>query len=92
VGFSLNGRIYLPGAGFVGGDVTGGVVVEGFAGAGAVAAGLLYFSRMDRPPLPPPKFMSPRTPSNNEVSMNITAHQVVARDKNVAAPRGPKAV
>jgi hypothetical protein len=27
-----------------------------------------------------------------EVNINITAHHVVARDKNVAAPRGPKAV
>jgi len=60
------------------------------AGAADFGAGLENCSRMERPV--PPLLVLTCTAKAIEVNINITAHHVVARDKNVAAPRGPNAV
>ena len=65
--------------------VVAGVVVPG-AGFGA---GFETFSRIE---LPCPTALSVRSTMAIAHSMNITAHQVVAFDRTLAAPRGPKAV
>src|SRR3984957_1343212 len=63
-----------------------GVTGAGFAGA---AAGMENFSRIE---LPCPVALSVRRTRAMAQIMNITAHQVVACERSVAAPRGPKAV
>src|SRR5450631_1310424 len=65
-----------------------GVVIGAF-GAGAGLAGWETFWRTE-PPWTTPR--SVRRTRAMAQSMNITAHQVVALDRTLAAPRGPKAV
>src|SRR6202021_1448593 len=60
------------------------------AGAADFGAGFENCSRMERPA--PPLVVRTCTAKAMEVNMNITAHHVVALDRNVAAPRGPNAV
>ena len=64
----------------------GRVIGADLAGA---ATGLENFSRME---LPGPVLRSVRRTKAMAQIMNITAHQVVACERRVAAPRGPKAV
>jgi hypothetical protein len=75
--------------------VVDGVVAGVVAGAGGVVtgagfgAGLETFSRIE---LPCPTALSVRSTMAMAHSMNMTAHQVVAFESTLAAPRGPKAV
>jgi hypothetical protein len=66
---------------------TGGAA--GFAGAGALFAGCVS-SRIE--PVLDPSLGFRFTERVSEVVMKRMAHQVVARERKVAAPRGPKAV
>ena len=70
-----------------GGAVCGNVVC-GFAGTTGVGfgAGFENFSSTD-PPCSTP--LSVCSTSASAHTINITAHQVVARESTVAAPRGP---
>ena len=68
-----------------------GVVDLPGAGAGVFAgAGFDMFSRID--PVPPLPAGARFIESANDVSMKTMAHQVVALERNVAAPRGQNAV
>ena len=78
----VNGAV----AGVVAGVVAG--LVPGVPGAG-FGAGFETFSRIE---LPCPTALSVRSTMAIAHSMNITAHQVVAFERTLAAPRGPKAV
>src|SRR6267378_7881571 len=75
-------------------EVTGGVtglvagVVAGVTGTG-FGAGFEIFSRNE---LPCPTALSVRSTIAIAQSMNMMAHQVVALERTLAAPRGPKAV
>src|SRR5206468_10958908 len=62
--------------------------VSVFGAAGFTGAGFENFSSTDPPSTP----LSVCSTSASAQTMNITAHQVVARESTVAAPRGPKAV
>src|SRR5712692_10859011 len=86
---------------FAGGCVVGAGVLLGvgcrapgcgvsvFGAAGFTGAGFENFSSTE-PPCPTP--LSVCSTSASAQTMNITAHQVVARESTVAAPRGPNAV
>ena len=69
-------------AGVVEGEVAG-------AGAGAFGVGCETFSRTE---LPAPTALSVRSTIAKAHTMNMTAHHVVAFERTLAAPRGPKAV
>ena len=75
-------------AGVVAGDAG---VVAGAAGvvAAGFGAGFETFSRME---LPAPTALSVRRTMAMAHSINMTAHHVVALERTLAAPRGPKAV
>src|SRR5947209_8708540 len=66
-----------------------GCGVNVFGAAGFTGAGFENFSSTE-PPWPTP--LSVCSTSASAQTMNITAHQVVARESTVAAPRGPNAV
>src|SRR6266849_2166709 len=86
---------------FAGGGVVGAGVLLGvgcgapgcgvsvFGAAGFTGAGFENFSSTE-PPCPTP--LSVCSTRASAQTMNITAHQVVARESTVAAPRGPNAV
>ena len=76
----------VAGAGALGFGVVGAGVV--FGADFVAGAGLENLFRME-PPVPA---RSTRRTSANAQIMNIIAHHVVARERRVAAPRGPKAV
>ena len=61
----------------------------GFAGVAGFGAGFETFSRIE---LPCPTALSERSTNAMAQSINMMAHHVVAVDKTLAAPRGPKAV
>jgi hypothetical protein len=73
-------------AGVVAGLVAGTAGI--FTGA-AVGAGFETLSRIE---LPCPTALSVRSTRAMAQSMNMMAHQVVALERTLAAPRGPKAV
>ena len=81
-------------AGFAGaaGAVFAGAGAAGFAGDGVVfgGAGAVVSSKIE--PISPASAPARFTDSAMEVIMKTIAHHVVARERNVAAPRGPKAV
>src|SRR5712671_1254566 len=66
-----------------------GCGVNVFGAAGFTGAGFENFSSTE-PPCPTP--LSVCSTRASAQTMNITAHQVVARESTVAAPRGPNAV
>ena len=80
----------VDGAGVCGVEDCGaGCVGTGVTGPDLAGAGLEYCWRMEPPESTP---RSTRTTRASAQTMNITAHQVVACDRTLAAPRGPKAV
>src|ERR1700752_4579820 len=101
----IGSTYFFDGAGAAGAGVAGagdagvGVAADGAgaAGAGAAgAAGAVFFGSFEN-------CCSTELPTGDEivfwcivkamdVSMNMIAHQVVALERNVVAPRGPKAV
>src|SRR6266403_1313514 len=88
-----------PSYGFFGCGRTGcgvaGVVAGVFAGAAGVVAGAGFgagFETRSRIELPCPTALSVRSTMAKAQSMNMTAHHVVALERTLAAPRGPKAV
>src|SRR6266403_166681 len=64
-------------------------LIETYGAAGFSGAGFENFSSTE-PPCPTP--LSVCSTRASAQTMNITAHQVVARESTVAAPRGPNAV
>ena len=92
------GDRYLFGGAWAGGCAGAGAGAGGRAGALGAGAGVVFFAGVEdcvcsrtEPVLNEPvgaRF----TDSVSEVIMKTMAHQVVARERNVAAPRGPKAV
>src|SRR5207249_435109 len=77
-------------AGVVEGEVPGaGAGVAGIVTGAGLGAGCETFSRTE---LPAPTALSVRKTMAKAHSMNMTAHHVVAFDRTLAAPRGPKAV
>src|SRR5437867_12590211 len=77
-------------AGVVEGEVPGaGAGVAGIVTGAGLGAGCETFSRTE---LPAPTALSVRSTMAIAHSMNITAHHVVAFERTLAAPRGPKAV
>jgi len=61
---------------------------RGCRGSG-FGAGLETFSRIE---LPCPTALSVRSTKPSRTALNMTAHHVVAFERTLAAPRGPKAV
>ena len=79
-----------PPPGIPGTGIVPGAGVPGFAGlAGCVGAG---FSPLKTEVPPVPRIRFDRIASETEVSMKVMASPTVNLDKNVAVPRGPKAV
>jgi hypothetical protein len=75
--------------------VVAGAVAGVFAGAAGVVAGAGFgagFETRSRIELPCPTALSVRSTMAKAQSMNMTAHHVVALERTLAAPRGPKAV
>jgi hypothetical protein len=66
--------------------------VTGIAGVVADAGFGAGFETRSRIELPVPSALSARKTRARAQSMNITAHQVVAFERTLAAPRGPNAV
>ena len=90
--------VVAPGAAGAGVEALG-VAVLGAAGIGAAgagtagAAGLPVFENCCNTELPEAEAVEFwRMVMAMDVSMNMIAHQVVAFERNVAAPRGPNAV
>src|SRR5213080_1208229 len=77
-------------AGVVEGEVPGaGAGVAGIVTGAGLGAGCETFSRTE---LPAPTALSVRSTIAKAHTMNMTAHHVVAFERTLAAPRGPKAV
>src|ERR1700693_3101161 len=92
-GAGCTGACCEAGAGVVcaGGDVVGACEAGASGSAGFCAGAGLVPMRSKIEPKPPRCFDWRRT-IVIEVTMNMMAHQVVALERNVAAPRGPNAV
>jgi hypothetical protein len=75
--------------------VVAGIVAGVLAGAPGVVAGAGFGAGLEtrsRIELPCPTALSVRSTMAKAQSMNMTAHHVVALERTLAAPRGPKAV